>query len=160
MVPRFAEQRVARFAEHVVAVPVPRILEENSEVVRLTPHGSSYFLPLFYRFHCCFVCMAGYVRSDTGGRDRGTSRGVPSPIEGLGARGFVPPSLVTLRRRRCLPGTLKRRKHTNRLSVWYFGRRWWTQQQRSPPQSTWPFGRFFCFHDPREEARSQQHLST
>ena len=35
--------------------------------------------------------MAGYVRSDTGGRDRGTRRGVPSPIEGLGARGFVHP---------------------------------------------------------------------
>ena len=62
MVPRFAEQRVARFAEHVVAVPVPRILKENSEVVRLTPHGSSYFLPLFYRFSL-LLCVHGRVRA-------------------------------------------------------------------------------------------------
>ena len=38
-IPHVAEQFVARLVEHIVAVPVPRIWQENVQMVSLAPPG-------------------------------------------------------------------------------------------------------------------------
>ena len=39
LVPQIAEHLVARFAECIVAVPVPRMLMQHAEIASLVPHG-------------------------------------------------------------------------------------------------------------------------
>ena len=39
LVPQSAEHFVARFAECIVAVPVPRMLMQHAEIASLVPHG-------------------------------------------------------------------------------------------------------------------------